>query len=312
MTSKKNMIKKYYFSSVASILCIVIIVLTFIFDNELKKAIIGGMDLAALRIIPTLFPFMIISDYWISNVKINENGIVGVLFEKILKINKSMISAFLTGVFAGFPLGVKSAVDVYSCGAVTRDELERIAPIINLPSLAFVISGVGLGLYNDIKIGFLFYFSVLVASLIVGFVQGRNKEYSHFTSIISRQSFNLTDSIKKAGLSSITISSYIIFFSGVIGLTSAILNKSTLLAFVASFLEVGNATVIISEADLFYKNLSLILTAFALGFSGFSVHLQAFSFLPKEISKYRYIKTKLIIGLLSSILMTIATFILKI
>ena len=312
MTSKKNMIKKYHFSSVASILCIVIIVLTFVFDNELKKSIISGMNLAALRIIPTLFPFMIISDYWISNVKINENGIVGALFEKLLKINKSMINAFLTGVFAGFPLGVKSAVDVYNRSAVTRDELERISPIINLPSLAFVISGVGLGLYNDIKIGFLFYLSVLNASLIVGFVQGRNKEYSHFTSVISRQSFDLTDSIKKAGLSSITISSYIIFFSGVIGMTSAMVNESVFLAFISSFLEVGNATLIISEADLLHKNLSLILTAFALGFSGFSVHLQAFSFLPHEISRLKYIKTKLIIGLLSSFLMTIATIILKI
>lgn len=312
MTAQNIINKKSGINPLSSLLLIGIISLTFIYDNELKAAVISGMNLAAMRIIPTLFPFMILSDYWIASFNISKNSFIGKIFRKAFKINQSLITAFLTGAFAGFPLGVKTAVDLYNEGAITREELERISPIVNLPSLAFVISGVGLGIYNDIMIGILLYSVVLISSIIVAIIQGIGRKYSNYSSVISRQMFDLTNSIRKAGCSSLNICFYIIFFSAVIGLASVIIKNGILLAVISSFFEIGNATSIISNTSFVFRGTRLILTAFALGFSGFSVHLQAFSFMPQDISKIKYLITKLLVGLLSSILITIVMIFLKI
>ena len=296
MTNTKRKI-----NCMAPYICFILIALSFIYDKQLKEAIINGMNLAALKIIPTLFPFMIISDYWISCVRVGKEGLGAQLFEKVFKINRNAIGALITGLFAGFPLGVKSASDLYRAKAITLNELQRLVPIINLPSLAFVISGVGLGLYNDIKIGFILYFSVLSASAIVGFLNSAKSSFSQYSNDISKQSFDFALSIKQAGLSSINISSYIIFFSGLIGLVNSIVKNNTIRAFISSFLEIGNATLIISECSYLTKNITLALISFALGFSGISVHFQAFSFLPTEFSRKKYLFSKLIIGILSSI-----------
>ena len=302
MTNSKNIPKKIVARIATLILCILSTVLALLFSSELKASIIIGMKLAAIKIIPTLFPFMVISDFWMCSINFDKKNKAGYAFEKIFKINKNALIAFITGIFAGFPMGVKTSVDLYNNSIITKDELERLAPIINLPSFAFVISGVGLGLYRDIKIGFVLYFSVVSSSVFYGIIKGLNKNYSHFSGNNIRQTFNLTSSIKQAGYSSITISSYIIFFSGLLGLVSVLAKNDILLSVISSFIEVGNATSIISKNCRLPNDFALIVTSFALGFSGLSVHLQAFNFLPEDISKRKYIFSKLIIGIFSSII----------
>lgn len=292
--------KKEANSPLSIVICLSITVLMLVFGKEVAESILSGISLAALRIIPTIFPFIVISDYWASVAEIKNDGFAARVFQKIFKINGYALIAFLTGILCGFPLGVKNAVGLYKSGAISKDELQRLCPIINLPSIAFVVSGVGLGLYGNASVGIILYISVISASVISGLLLSFKSSESKNTAFISRQKFDLVSSIKDAGLSSLTIASYIIFFSGVIGLTSALIKNKILVTIFSAFFEVGNSTNLIIKSHLFPPAISLSLIAFSLGFSGLSVHLQAFSFLPKEISKKRYILTKLLIGLLSA------------
>lgn len=292
--------KKEANSPLSILICLSITVLMLVFGKEVAESILSGISLAALRIIPTIFPFIVISDYWASVAEIKNDGFAARVFQKIFKINGFALIAFLMGILCGFPLGVKNAVGLYKSGAISKDELQRLCPIINLPSIAFVVSGVGLGLYGNASVGIILYISVISASVISGLLLSFKSSESKNTAIISRQKFDLVSSIKDAGLSSLAIASYIIFFSGVIGLTSALIKSKALVTIFSTFFEVGNSTNLIIKSHLFPPVISLSLIAFSLGFSGLSVHLQAFSFLPKEISKKRYILTKLLIGLLSA------------
>ena len=281
-------------------ICLSITVLMLVFGKEVTESILSGISLATLKIIPTIFPFIVISDYWASVAEIKSDGLIARAFQKIFKINGCAIIAFFTGILCGFPLGVKNAVALYESGAISEDELQRLCPIINLPSIAFVVSGVGLGLYKNASVGIMLYICLILSSVISGFFLSRKSTKSENTAIISKQKFDLISSIKNAGFSSLAIASYIIFFSGVIGLTSALIKNKTLTTIFSTFFEVGNSTNLIAKSHLFSPALSLSLIAFALGFSGLSVHMQAFSFLPKDISKKHYLLTKLIIGLLSA------------
>ncbi len=283
-------------------ICLLLTVIMLFFGNELKDAIISGMSLAALRIIPTVFPFMILSDLWMSCAEIKRDNRFARLFENALGINGTAVIALLSGIFCGFPLGVKTAVSLYKAGAMSKDELERLSPIVNLPSLAFVISGVGTGLLGNAIIGISLYISVLIGSLVVGLVAKGKGQKSSNTNVILRQNFDLVSSVRDAGVSSLAMAAYITFFSGVIGLVRAVVPNACFVTLLSTLFEVGNSTSLIAKRGAFSPLYTLSITAFALGFSGLSVHLQAFSLMPREISRRRYLIAKLLIGIISAIL----------
>ena len=162
--------KKDFKYSMTPIICLILTALMLFFSKELTVAVINGMSLSAMRIIPTVFPFMILSDLWMSCIEIKSKSRLKIWFEHCFGINSYGLIALITGIFCGFPLGVKVAVNLYESGMISKSELERISPIVNLPSLAFVISGVGAGLYDDVKTGIILYISVLLSSLLIGFM----------------------------------------------------------------------------------------------------------------------------------------------
>lgn len=294
-SSKKN--SKFNFGMY---ICILLTAIMLFFGKALKDSVIEGMHLAAMRIIPTVFPFMILSDLWISCMEINHKGKIALCFESLIGINSTVLIALLSGIFCGFPLGVKTGVGLYESGAISKNELERISPVVNLPSIAFVISGVGLGLLGDVKLGIMLYISVLTASIALAVVENPKTKIKQNSGVILGQNFNLVTSIQKAGSSSLIMAAYISFFSAVIGIIGAILKNTSLTAILSTIFEVGGSTNLIAKEVSFSHTMRLSLIAFALGFSGMSVHFQAFAFLPSEISRAKYLIRKLIIGIISS------------
>ena len=123
--------------------------------------------------------------------------------------------------------------------------------------------------------------------------------------VIFKQNFNLILSIQKAGKSSLLMAAYISFFSAVIGILEAILKSSLLTAILSTIFEVGSYTNLIANEASFSHTMRLSLIAFSLGFSGMSVHFQAFTFLPGEVSRTKYLIRKLIIGIISSLIFSV-------
>ena len=285
-----------------TLFCIVLLPVMLCFGVELKEGALYGIRLSLTSIIPTLFPFFILSDLWSCYVRVDEKELSAVAFKKIFGINESALPSFLLGTVCGFPLGVSSATGLYEKQAISKDELERISGFANNPSCAFVISGVGAGIFRDVKIGIMLYISVVLSAVTVGILFKRKEKFVSNSGVISRQSFSLVDSIKNAGISSITVAAYIIFFSSLICLLSSRIKSVLLVSLISCFLEVSNACVLTASLCEALPFLSIIITGFALGFSGFSVHLQAFAILPKEISKKRYLFMKLIQGMLCALI----------
>ncbi len=293
---------KTSFQFALSVSCTLLMLLSIGFSKYVKDGILNGARLALTTIIPTLFPFFILSDLWLSVFKTNSKGLPVRCFENIFRISGNGLSAFFLGSVFGFPLGVKIASNLYNKNRLSKDETERLIGFINNPSAAYIISGIGIGLLGDIKIGVLLYISVISSAIIIGIIlKGNSKQISE-PADNTEQSFNFVDSIKNAAFSSITILSYIVFFSGVCGLVFALCRNELFTTFLAPLLEVSTAINRIVNHVGFPTQFKLSFISFALGFSGFSVHFQAFSFLPSEISKRRYLLSKFAQGLISFII----------
>ena len=278
---------------VATITCIMLCFAMLCLSKEMKLGALEGIRLSSEILIPTLFPFFVLSDYWSKNFYISEKSVLSKLFVRLFHIPPCGFLAFITGVICGFPLGIKVACDLYNQGKINDRQLTILCGFCNNPSIAFVISGVGIGIFRSVRIGILLFIACSISAIICGVVFREKEIKTQKAGNIPRQKFSLVESIKNAGLTSITISSYVIFFSAMI----YALRKTPL---IASILELCSALKIISESQ-FSINQKLVLIAFSLGFSGLSVHLQAFSFMGANVKKSRYLLMKITQGFLSAI-----------
>lgn len=301
MTVKASTLKKnYFFDLFSSLLCLCLAALMILLGESIKKGVVSGLSFSFMTLIPTLFPFFILSDLWSSNFNIKEDGVIGRAFEKLFGINGTALTSFLSGLVCGFPIGVKSAACLYDAKKISKEEFERLTGFVNNPSVAFIISGVGVGIFGDIYIGILLYVSIILSSVAVGIIFRKRLLIQQNTAVISRQRFNLVNSIKNAGMTSIAVASYIVFFSGVVGICESFIKNELILSLISSLLEVGSAARIIGELTNITQLSKLFFAAFALGFSGLSVHLQALSFFPEGASFKKYFLMKLIQGVLSA------------
>ncbi len=264
-----------------------------------KNAIEMSLKICISTIIPSVFPFMILSDYLICNFTISNDSKPSRLLCKLFSINPSGLLPFLIGNICGFPLGAQMATKLYEKKHMKREEYERLIPLCSNPSLAFIISGVGMGMRGSLKEGLVLYISVVLSTIVTGVIWRNKNSASYFHGISEDRSFSMTESIRSAAMSSIYISTYIVFFSILIALVKSLGMPKLVTLAVASFLEIGNAASIISQADIGY--LSLPLTAFSLAFSGLSVYMQIACFSAvKGWNKY-YMKIKFTEGVIAFI-----------
>ena len=307
VTNAKGCSAKPFFKTVKSYLGLLILLLSVIFliiySRDVSAGVISGITLAVRSIIPSLFPFLILSDIFIRQFS-SGTGVVGRIFSRIFGFPPQAAGAFLCGSFSGFPVGVKCATDLYLGGNINKSELERLICIVNNPSPAFVIAAVGT-MRGSTRDGVILYISVILAAILTGiFFLKRGGGKSDITNQPIKTDFSLVTSIKNAAYTSIGISAYIIFFSGLLGIIKAIFKSPDLTLFFSLFLEIGNAASLLAASGL-DRTLSLALTAFALVCSGLSVHMQSKSLLPSEISIKKYILMKLVTGMLSAVIVVL-------
>ena len=182
--------------------------LSLFFPDEISRAVKRALSLSSNVIIPSVFPFIIISDYLYSYTDFGSFKIMGRLFERIFKINKSGLYAFTLGLICGFPLGVRCASELYENCEISKDEYERLIGFSNNTGPAFLICGIGLGLRGSVRDGIILYFSMLLSAITVGalFSIGKKCECIKETKR-DKKPFYITESIKNAGLGTLNICS---------------------------------------------------------------------------------------------------------
>lgn len=289
--------------------CACVFLLSLFSSDKISHSVRSALSLCSGVIIPSVFPFMIISDFLYSYLNFSSLNAVGDVFERVFKINRTGLYPFVLGALCGFPLGVKCAAELYRENKLSRDEAERIIGFCNNTGPAFLVSGIGIGLRKNVSEGILIYIAMNVSAIAVGFIFGLGRSHTKEScATLTQKSFSLTASIKNAGIGTLNICSYLTFFACLVGLMRNALGENLLYLSLLPFLEVGSAASILSKTKLLSNLESLTLTAFAIGFSGLSVHLQALSFISDtDIRVKRYFFMKLTQGIFSAVLVLLAT-----
>ncbi len=266
----------------------------------------SGLKLCAQTVIPSLFPFMVISSLLVSSgVGLRLCRPLASPARWLFGVSESGACAFILGAICGFPIGAKVIGNMYDHGMITKKEAERVMTFCNNPGSAFVISAVGVSLFGSLKLGIALYACVILSAVIVG-TAGRLfykvEKHTSCSAATIKASFSatrggvslFTSAVQDSAISVLTVCAMVVFFSSLIGCVGVSLSRigvpDTPIALIFAVFELSSGVGALSE--LSYP-LSVIFCAAALGWSGLSVHFQVisisagrgFSFFPYFIAK---------------------------
>lgn len=292
-----------------SIACLFILLLVLKNSEIAIEYVTLGLKLSVNSVIPSLFPFMVISEL------IVRSGAASVISRPLARparalfgVSKEGASVFLLGAICGFPIGARSAVRLYDEGKIDKDELTALMDFSNNPSSAFVISAVGVSLFGNRRLGLLLYVITLLSAVSVGVMRnictkrkGKGEYAPSCARVSSLKISDFTDSVTSSAIGVINVCAFVVFFSVVVGTLGIVLDSfgapRNIRALIFSLLEMtGGAS---AASALSPTILGALLAAFCLGWSGLSVHCQVLSLCGTRIGAMRYVISKLIQGILS-------------
>ena len=249
----------------------------------------NGLTLCAKTVIPSLFPFMVISELL---VKSGAGEAFGRIFSRIMRrvfgVSGAGVSAVILGSMCGFPVGARTAVSLYDANLISKSECEHLLTFTNNPSSAFLVSAVGVSLFGSRQIGTMLYTVALGSSFLVGFlarffIRGKGKPlaHPHYPSGLHPGGAEMfTSAVSSAATAMLTICAYVVFFSALTGALGSMIADNahindTASAWLSGFLELTGGTQAASK--LSSSKQALILSAVFAGWSGLSVHCQVLS-----------------------------------
>lgn len=282
----------------------------------------SGLSVCARAVIPALFPFMALSEMIVQS---GACDLAGRAFERpfsrLFKISGSGVCPVFLGALCGFPIGAKTAVSLYEQGWLNRDETERLIAFSNLTGPAFVVGGVGAILWKSTAFGIALYIIQILSAITVGLLLARTRPKSPADSggksapllppkppALSRL---IAEGVSRAALALLPVCGYVVFFSAVSRVVSVLLSGITenavALGFVYTLLEVGSGSAMAAAVGAQDIVKGAALAAFAVGWSGLSVHFQTLHFAAKcGLSLKRYFYGKLLSGVLSTFFVLVA------
>ena len=292
----------------------------------------NGLALCGNVIIPSLFPFFVLSSLV---VDLGLAAYLGRALEKVMRplfrVGGSCAAAVAMGFVGGYPVGARTALQLYQQGQCTRAEAERLLAFCNNSGPAFILGVVGAGVFASSRVGVLLYLAHAAASICIGILfrfykagpTARREERQPRPQFhAQRFTTAFTGSIKNSFLSTLNICAFVVFFTVVIqllirsgflpGLAQVL---GTVLApfgltpewaqrLLTGALEISSGVWTLSgDGTLSGK---LILAAFMLGWAGISVHCQVLSFIGGSgLSVGTYLVGKLLHGGLSALFIAV-------
>lgn len=255
------------------------------------------------RVFPTIFPFLIMSEFLINYGFINIiNYLFGRIFKFIFNTNGTVAYIFFMSIISGFPSSSIYINDLYKKNLISLESSNKALLFCHFSNPLFIIGFIEseLGIKYACYILFIHYLS----SIIVGLI---SRKLDNGKEIINKHIIKpfgtvLKNSITKGIDNLLLILGTIIFFNIVINSLNLIEFPTFVKYIINIFLELTNGINFILDSFLPFKYKCLLITML-LSFGGLCVHFQVISVLEDTKIKYQnYLLARLIQAIISGIL----------
>ena len=134
-----------------------------------RAAVEEALSLCARSVIPSLVPCLVISSLLLARGfgDLTASVLSG-LMEPLFRIGGPGSAALVLGLLGGYPIGAKTAGELYQSHALSRQEAERLLTFCNNCSPVFLISVLGSGIFGSVRAGVWLLLIHVGSALLVG------------------------------------------------------------------------------------------------------------------------------------------------
>ena len=252
-------------------LCLVFFLVFLIVETDnAVTASTNALLLCAKTIIPTLFPFFVISGLML-NLGLVE--VLGKIFSPVsrflFKTSGKGAVVFIIGILCGYPTGARVVAKMCKNNELTQEEGERLLAFCNNSGPLFVIGAVGSMMLKNHSIGVFLYIVHVISALLTGILLSAfaKKDKAKLQQTFAAKTIGeaVLESVESAVSSTLNVCGYVVFFGC---LCAAIGNP-----FLVSILEVTTGAKALINLGL-NSETTLILLSGIIGFGGICVAFQ--------------------------------------
>lgn len=278
----------------------VFMILSILNPKTMIDAASDSLQLWAVRVVPSLFPFLFASR---ALLLLGADKPITVLLSPVLRLMgfpQNGSYPFLVSLLCGYPSGAKVLGDMVRDGTMSPAEAGQLAPLCHTSGPVFVL-GTAATLVGTSRGGLLLlcHIAAVLCSSCIFNIYHAPPQPGKKVPVVSRDlpmGQVLMDACSSATSAMLTVGGFVVFF----GCICAFIEMYTPLGWVAGLLEMTNGLARTSGAST--PHLALPLACLQLSFSGLCINAQALAFLPKESKPMKFIGCKILCGILSFML----------
>lgn len=296
-----------------TLVCVIAAVGLLCYARDVSDWVRTGLLSCANVIIPSLFPFMILSSVIVNSPAGDVlSGAVSSLTHP-LGLPKNLGCVFLMSFLGGFPVGARMLSGMYEKNEISKDTAERALCCCVNAGPSFLISAVGVGMIGSIYAGILLLCAQVISSLFICILAFRGQSKQENQKITDKaQTENLfVGAVRDASAGILSICGFVVAFSAIISLLRSFgviqavsvvlaklfpsLGELFFTALLTGMLEVTNGCIAATKLNSFH---GFLLCAFLVSFSSLSIIFQVRSCFSgeKPLNFSRFYRSRLLHG----------------
>lgn len=282
-----------------------------------------GLHYCGAVLIPSLFPFMVLSSFLVKFGLSDKLSFVLSPFTKLFKLPGCVGLSILLSMIGGYPVGARGVVSLHQQKRITTAQAKRMSLFMVGGGPAFIVFVVGDLLLADRTLGVILWLCQVLAQLTLGiltrFSESNNKN-SGTDALPKEKPLPFSNALVEAcddGVRGIfNLCGFVILFSAMLGILHN-LNIEKFIGEFFSFFGVPTHTAnalfpILWEVTKGCNQACVLgapiyMLAFAIGWGGICVHFQVYAQIHTlNISKLKFTFFRLLQGVLSAVFTTLA------
>lgn len=185
--------------------------------QRVRQSVTAALSLCARSVIPALFPFLTVSSLLISLgfalwLSPWFSGLMA-----LFHLPGAAGAALLLGLVGGYPIGVRTAVELYRSGRLSQQEANHLLTFCNNASPAFFLSVLGIGVFGNLQAGLWLWLIHLFSALLTGLLFRPAASFHHrdvppLPAAPPSFAAALVSSVRDAGTTMLGICAFVVFF----------------------------------------------------------------------------------------------------